>query len=92
MEDHPTEFELITALAMVYFARHKCDIVVLEVGMGGRFDATNAIPVPEAAAIMSISLDHTAILGDTLEKIAFEKAGIVKEAAGWCSIPTRPQR
>ena len=47
--------------------------------MGGRFDATNVIDVPEAAAIMSISLDHTAILGDTLEKIAFEKAGIVKE-------------
>lgn len=77
--DQVTEFEYITALALHWFARRQCDIVVLEVGMGGRFDATNAIPVPEAAAIMSISLDHTAILGDTLEKIAFEKAGIVKE-------------
>ncbi len=79
MTDHPTEFELMTAVALVHFARQGCDIVVLEVGMGGRFDATNVIDVPEAAAIMSISLDHTAILGDTLEKIAFEKAGIVKE-------------
>ena len=77
--DQVTEFEYITALALHWFARRGCDMVVLEVGMGGRFDATNAIDVPEAAAIMSISLDHTAILGDTLEKIAFEKAGIVKE-------------
>lgn len=77
--DQVTEFEYITALALHWFARRQCDIVVLEVGMGGRFDATNVIDVPEAAAIMSISLDHTAILGDTLEKIAFEKAGIVKE-------------
>ena len=85
--DQVTEFEYITALALHWFARRRCDIVVLEVGMGGRFDATNAIPVPEAAAIMSISLDHTAILGDTLEKIAFEKAGIVKEAAGLVLYP-----
>lgn len=77
--DQVTEFEYITALAFHWFARRGCDIVVLEVGMGGRFDATNIIDVPEVAAIMSISLDHTAILGDTLEKIAFEKAGILKE-------------
>ena len=77
--DQVTEFEYITALALHWFARRQCDIVVLEVGMGGRFDATNIIDVPEVAAIMSISLDHTAILGDTLEKIAFEKAGILKE-------------
>ena len=76
--DQVTEFEYITALARHWFARRQCDIVVLEVGMGGRFDATNVIDVPEVAAIMSISLDHTAILGSTLEKIAFEKAGIVK--------------
>ena len=76
--DTVTEFEFITALAFHWFARRQCDIVVLEVGMGGRFDATNVIDVPEVAAIMSISLDHTAILGSTLEKIAFEKAGIVK--------------
>ena len=77
--DQVTEFEYITALALHWFARRQCDIVVLEVGMGGRFDATNVIDVPEVAAIMSISLDHTAILGDTLTKIAYEKAGILKE-------------
>lgn len=73
-----TEFEFITALAFDWFARRACDFVVLEVGLGGRFDATNVIDTPEAAAIASISLDHTAVLGDTLEKIAYEKAGIVK--------------
>lgn len=73
-----TEFEFITALAFHWYASRGCDIVVLETGLGGRFDATNVIDVPEVAAIMSISLDHTAILGDTLEKIAFEKAGIIK--------------
>lgn len=73
-----TEFEFITALALDWFARRGCDFVVLEVGLGGRMDATNVIGVPEAAAIASISLDHTAVLGDTLEQIAFEKAGIIK--------------
>lgn len=76
--EHPTEFELITALAFAYFARHACDVVVLEVGLGGRFDATNVIPTPLVSVITSISLDHTAILGDTLEQIAFEKCGIIK--------------
>ncbi len=74
-----TEFELITALAFQWFYEEKCDIVVLEVGLGGRFDATNVIDTPLAAVIMSISLDHTAILGDTVEQIAFEKCGIVKD-------------
>ena len=73
-----TEFEFITALALNWYAEKNCDIVVLEVGLGGRFDATNVIDCPLAAVIASISLDHTAILGDTIEKIAFEKAGIVK--------------
>lgn len=73
-----TEFELITALALVWFARRECDFVVLEVGLGGRFDATNVIPTPLVAVIASISLDHTAVLGNTVEQIAFEKAGIVK--------------
>jgi len=73
-----TEFEFITALALNWFSRKKCGIVVLEVGLGGRFDATNVIDTPDVAAIMSISLDHTEILGDTIEKIAFEKAGIIK--------------
>lgn len=73
-----TEFEFITAMALDWFARQSCDFAVLEVGLGGRMDATNVIGVPEAAAIASISLDHTAVLGDTLEQIAFEKAGIIK--------------
>ena len=79
MEEHPTEFELMTAVAFIWFAESKCDIVVLEVGLGGRFDATNIISAPEACVIMNIGLDHTAILGDTVEKIAFEKAGIIKQ-------------
>ncbi len=78
MEDHPTEFELMTAAALLWYWREKCDIVVLEVGLGGRFDATNVIDCPEAAVIMNIGLDHTAILGDTVEQIAAEKAGIIK--------------
>ena len=73
-----TEFELITALAFLWFAESGCDIVVLEVGLGGRFDATNVIKTPLAAVITSISLDHTAVLGDTVEQIAFEKCGIIK--------------
>ena len=79
MEDHPTEFELMTAVALLWYQQEKCDIVVLEVGLGGRFDATNIIDAPEAAVIMNIGLDHTAILGDTVEQIAFEKAGIIKK-------------
>ena len=78
MEDHPTEFELMTAAALLWYRRENCDIVVLEVGLGGRFDATNIISAPEAAVIMNIGLDHTAVLGDTVEQIAFEKAGIIK--------------
>lgn len=74
-----TEFELITALAFCYFAEEKCDVVVLETGLGGRFDATNVIQKPLACVITPISLDHTAILGDTVEQIASEKAGILKE-------------
>ncbi|MEG0894222.1 MAG: folylpolyglutamate synthase/dihydrofolate synthase family protein [Oscillospiraceae bacterium] len=73
-----TEFEAVTAIAFKYFAENKCDIVCLEVGLGGRFDATNVIDCPLVAIIASISLDHTAILGDTIPKIAFEKAGIIK--------------
>lgn len=75
---HPTEFEMVTAIAMEYFARHRCDIVVCEVGMGGEFDATNIIPSPEAAVFCNIGLDHTQYLGDTIEKIAATKAGILK--------------
>ena len=78
MEDHPTEFELMTAVALLWYRQENCDAVVLEVGLGGRFDATNIIDSPEAAVIMNIGLDHTAVLGDTVEQIAFEKAGIIK--------------
>ena len=78
MEDHPTEFELMTAAALLWYAEEGCDIVVLEVGLGGRFDATNVISRPEVSVIMNIGLDHTKILGDTVEKIAAEKAGIIK--------------
>ena len=78
MADHPTEFELVTAMALTWFARERCDIVVCEVGMGGEFDATNVIPAPEAAVFCNIGLDHTQYLGDTIEKIAATKAGIIK--------------
>lgn len=78
MDEPPTEFEIITAVAFEWFKQEACDIVVLEVGLGGRFDATNVIACPEVAVIMNIGLDHVQVLGDTIEKIAFEKAGIIK--------------
>ena len=78
MQDKPTEFELITAIAFEYFKRAGCDIVVLEAGMGGRLDSTNIITTPVLSVITGIALDHTAFLGDTVEKIAAEKAGIIK--------------
>ena len=78
MDDKPTEFELITAVAFEYFRRQKCDVVVLEAGLGGRLDSTNIIDTPVLSVITGIALDHTAILGDTVEKIAAEKAGIIK--------------
>ena len=86
MEDKPTEFELITALAFLYFSRNNCDIVVLECGLGGRLDATNIIKTPMLSVITGIALDHTSILGDTIEKIAAEKAGIIKNGVPvlWC--------
>lgn len=78
-DEHPiTEFEFITALAFKYFSDIGCDVVVLEVGLGGRLDATNVIESPLASVITKIDLDHTGILGDTLEKIAAEKCGIIK--------------
>ena len=80
MDDSPTEFELITAIAFVCFAEAKCDVVVLECGMGGRLDSTNVIPSPEVSVITNVALDHTAVLGDTVEAIAREKAGIIKDA------------
>ena len=79
MEDHPTEFELVSCIGFEYFKRKGCDMVVLEVGMGGALDSTNCIDVPEVAVITNIGLDHTAFLGNTLEEIAETKAGIFKE-------------
>ena len=78
MDDHPSQFELSTAIAMVCFLEEGCDIVVLEVGMGGALDSTNVIDAPEAAVITNIGLEHTEYLGNTLEEIAAAKAGIVK--------------
>ncbi len=74
----PTEFELMTAIALCHFAQQGCDMVVLEVGLGGRMDSTNVIAPPEVAVITAIGLDHTAFLGDNLADIAREKAGILK--------------
>ncbi|MCD8054536.1 MAG: bifunctional folylpolyglutamate synthase/dihydrofolate synthase [Lachnospiraceae bacterium] len=91
MEDAPTEFELITALAMEYFRRHACEIVVLEVGLGGELDSTNVISVPEVAVITSIGLDHTAVLGNTLAEIASAKAGIIKEGGDVVSYGKNPE-
>lgn len=79
MDDLPTEFELITAVAMEYFVRKKCDIVVLEVGLGGALDSTNVIDTPVVAVITALGLDHTKELGPTIEDIAKAKAGIIKQ-------------
>ncbi len=79
MEDVPTSFEIITALAMEFFLCRKCDIVVLEVGLGGEFDSTNVISTPEVAVITAIGLDHTQVLGPRIEDVAAAKAGIIKE-------------
>lgn len=79
LKETPTEFELVCCIAFEYFVRKGCDIVVLEVGMGGAFDATNVIETPEVAVITNIGLDHTEVLGDTLEKIAQTKSGIFKD-------------
>ncbi len=76
--DSPTEFEVITAVAFVYFKEAEADFAVLEVGLGGRGDSTNIITKPLVSIVTSISLDHTDRLGDTLEQIAAEKAGIIK--------------
>jgi dihydrofolate synthase/folylpolyglutamate synthase len=78
MANHPTEFELVTAIALEYFFRRQVDIVVLEVGLGGEFDSTNVIDTPELAIITNIGLDHTRELGSTIPDIARAKAGIIK--------------
>lgn len=83
----PREFEFITALALLYYSRANCDIVVLEVGLGGQWDATNAIDAPLAAVICPIGLDHTELLGETIREIATEKCGIIKAGSLVISSP-----
>ncbi len=78
MAEHPYHFELVTAVAMVYFAERKCEITVLETGLGGLLDSTNIIDPPEAAVITNLGLEHTEVLGNTLKEIATAKAGIIK--------------
>ncbi len=85
-----TTFEAITAIAFTYFARQKIDVLVAEVGLGGRLDATNVIR-PEVAIITSLSLDHTYLLGNTLPEIAAEKAGIIKNGIPVVTAPQRPE-
>lgn len=91
MADKPTEFELVTAMALLYFKEQNCDIVVLEVGMGGRLDATNVIPAPEVAVITNLGLEHSEVLGDTIQKIAAEKGGIIKEGCTVVSYDSAPE-
>ena len=76
---YPTEFEIVTTMAFYYYYEQGVDFVALEVGLGGRYDATNIIKKSDLSVITSISLDHVGILGDTVAKIAYEKAGIIKE-------------
>ena len=91
MEDHPTEFELITAIALLYFRREGCDIAVLEVGLGGALDASNVIDTPEAAVLAAMGLDHTAVLGPTMADIAAAKAGIIKPGGTVVSLGGCPE-
>ena len=88
----PTEFEAVTAAAFVYFEKKKCDFVVLEVGLGGRLDSTNVINAPYVSVITSISFDHMSILGDTIEKIAAEKCGIIKFGAETVAYPFQDEK
>jgi len=89
MED-PNEFEVVTAIALCWFAEQDCDYVVWETGLGGAKDATNVIPPPRAAVITSISLDHMAQLGNTVSAIAGEKAGIIKPGTGFAVAAANP--
>ncbi|HHY39164.1 MAG TPA: bifunctional folylpolyglutamate synthase/dihydrofolate synthase, partial [Clostridia bacterium] len=89
--ESPTEFEVVTALGFTYFAEKRVDVVCLEVGLGGRFDATNVIKKPEVATITPIGFDHMDRLGRTLDKIAFEKAGIIKEGVTVVSAPQKSE-
>ena len=91
MDDHPSQFEIKTAIAMQCFADNKCDVVILETGMGGEFDSTNVIDAPVAAVFTNIGLEHTEFLGDTIEKIALTKAGIIKSGSSVISYDNKPE-
>ena len=91
MSDLPTEFELVTCIGFEYFARHECDIVILECGMGGEFDATNVIRTPECAVLCTIGLDHMQVLGSTHTEIARTKAGIFKPGGVCVTYPALPE-
>ncbi len=88
--EHPTEFELITAAAFLYFEKSECDVVVLEVGLGGTYDATNVIKTSVLSVITSISLDHTDYLGNTVRNVAKNKCGIIKEGVPVLSYMEQP--
>ncbi|MBO5409348.1 MAG: bifunctional folylpolyglutamate synthase/dihydrofolate synthase [Clostridia bacterium] len=83
----PSQFEIWTAVAFCYFLEQKCDVVILETGLGGRFDATNVVKKPLATVICRIAIDHVSYLGDTIAKIAYEKAGIIKENTPLITLP-----
>ncbi len=87
----PTQFEIWTAAAFIYFAKQNCDIVVLETGLGGRLDATNIIDAPLLSIITKIDIDHIEYLGGTIEKIAAEKAGIIKAGSKVITTPNQPK-
>lgn len=86
--ESPTEFELMTAIGFQYFYEQQCDVVILETGLGGRYDATNIIDTPLLSVITSISYDHMESIGDTLPKIAYQKVGIIKEGGQTLLYPT----
>lgn len=89
--NHPTQFEIETAIAFLWFAQSGCDFVVLETGLGGRLDATNVVRQPLVTVITSISMDHMAYLGDTLEQIAAEKCGILRPNGATVSYPLQQE-
>ena len=91
MEDAPSQFELETAIAFWHFAKVGCEFAVIEVGMGGAWDATNVIPAPEAAVMCAMALEHTAVLGKTLDAIARVKAGIIKPGCSVVSYANEPE-
>lgn len=86
-KNHPTEFEVVTAIAFYYYAQEKVDFLVLEVGLGGRLDSTNVVEDPLVSVITPIDYDHTEHLGNTLSEIAYEKGGIIKENGVVLSYP-----